>query len=69
MTPLRAIRQKCVDCCAGQLAEVRFCPCSTCPLWPYRMGHRPTTTPQGADGEKVDVAPDFSPQNEREAGA
>lgn len=35
----KAIRLKCIDCCAGQSAEVRRCPATNCPLWRYRMGH------------------------------
>lgn len=34
----KAIRLKCIDCCAGNLAEVRKCPATHCPLWRYRMG-------------------------------
>ena len=34
----KAIRLKCLDCCAGQAAEVRKCPAEKCPLWRYRMG-------------------------------
>ena len=34
----KAIRLKCIDCCAGQVAEVRKCPAVDCPLWRYRMG-------------------------------
>ena len=41
LTPLRAIRKKCIDCCCGNKREVRLCPLERCPLWPYRMGHRP----------------------------
>ena len=41
MTPMKAIRAKCLDCCCGQMNEVRLCPCKGCPLWAYRMGHRP----------------------------
>ena len=40
-TPIKAIRVKCLDCCAGQLAEVRKCTLKNCALYPYRMGHRP----------------------------
>lgn len=40
-TPIKAIRAKCVDCTAGQLIEIRLCPIKTCPLYEYRMGHRP----------------------------
>lgn len=41
MTPLKAIRAKCLDCSAGQPAEVRLCSSEKCPLYPYRMGRRP----------------------------
>lgn len=34
----KAIRLKCLDCCAGQAAEVRKCPAEHCPLWRFRMG-------------------------------
>jgi hypothetical protein len=34
----KAIRLKCLDCCAGQSAEVRKCPAEQCPLWRFRMG-------------------------------
>ena len=47
MTPMRAIRAKCIDCCCGQRAEVRQCTAQRCPLWPYRMGHRPTPADPG----------------------
>ena len=41
LTPVKAIRQKCLECCAGQVNEVRLCNIKTCALHPYRMGHRP----------------------------
>ncbi len=41
LTPVRAIRQKCKDCCGGQLSEVRRCHIADCPLHVYRMGRRP----------------------------
>ena len=41
LTPIKAIRAKCLDCCCGQLVEVRECTITTCALHPYRMGHRP----------------------------
>ena len=40
-TPIKSIRAKCVECSGGQLQEVRLCPIKKCPLYPYRMGHRP----------------------------
>ena len=40
-TPLRAIRSHCIDCCAGNKAEVRRCVHVKCPLWHLRMGTNP----------------------------
>src|SRR6516165_5733381 len=39
--PLKAIREKCLDCCCGNAAEVRKCVAVDCPLWPFRMGRNP----------------------------
>jgi len=36
LTPLKAIRAKCLDCSGGNAQEVRKCPVKTCPLWPFR---------------------------------
>ncbi|MBP3897147.1 MAG: hypothetical protein J6D57_04845 [Mogibacterium sp.] len=41
LTPIKAIRAKCVDCSGGELREIRECPMTKCPIWPYRMGKRP----------------------------
>lgn len=41
LTPMRAIRKKCLDCCAFQPKEVTLCTAEKCPLYPYRMGKRP----------------------------
>ena len=49
LTPIKAIRAKCLDCCCGQRQEVRLCPVSACPLFPYRLGKRPAK-PDGEDG-------------------
>lgn len=45
LTPIKAIRAKCLDCVCYQVREVRLCPCTDCSLWPYRMGHRPKKAP------------------------
>lgn len=41
LTPVKAIRAKCLDCCCGSSTEVKLCPCTGCPLYPYRTGHNP----------------------------
>ena len=37
---LRVIHAKCLDCVYEEL-EVRLCPCTDCPLHPFRMGQMP----------------------------
>jgi hypothetical protein len=39
--PLKAIREKCLDCCCGNASEVRKCVAVDCALWPFRMGTNP----------------------------
>jgi hypothetical protein len=41
MSPMRALRLRCLDCCGGNDAEVRFCTARKCPSWPFRMGASP----------------------------
>ena len=40
-SPARAIRAKCLDCCCGSSQEVRLCPATDCPLFPFRFGRNP----------------------------
>ena len=47
LTPLRAIRVKCLDCSAGQRSEIRNCPVIDCPLYLYRFGKNPKKKGQG----------------------
>ena len=41
LSPMKAIRAKCLDCCCGSVNEVRLCPCPDCSLYPYRFGKNP----------------------------
>lgn len=41
ITPLSAIKEKCLDCCCGSAKEVRLCPSTSCPLFLFRTGHLP----------------------------
>lgn len=41
LTPLQAIRKKCIDCSGGKPSEARQCPKKDCPLYWYRMGKYP----------------------------
>jgi len=59
LTPIKAIRAKCKDCCGGSLGEVRICHISECALHEYRMGRRPpkpdkvTEIPQNLKNHKL----------------
>lgn len=44
LTPIQAIRKKCLDCSCGSRSEVRECELNACPLWDYRLGKRPAIT-------------------------
>ena len=41
MTPIKAIRLKCIDCCCGSATKVKLCPVSNCPLHDFRFGKNP----------------------------
>ncbi len=45
VSPLRALRLKCLDCCNGSATEVRLCTAVDCPSWPFRMGKNPWSAP------------------------
>jgi hypothetical protein len=45
MSPMEAIRARCLDCSAGSPVEVRFCAHAKCPSWPFRMGKNPWRAP------------------------
>lgn len=48
LTPLKAIRKKCLDCSCFQPKEVKLCPMTECTLYPYRFGHNPARKGLGA---------------------
>lgn len=39
--PVKAIREKCIDCCCGSASEVKECSCTKCPIYPFRLGKNP----------------------------
>lgn len=53
LTPVKAIRTKCLECCAGQAKEVRECSIASCALYGYRMGHRPKEEEQTEESTKI----------------
>ena len=69
LTPVKAIRAKCLDCSYGQAQEVRLCPIKKCPLYPYRMGHRPKDVEiidESIEDEKTEASTAFFGQEGQE---
>ena len=40
VTPLKAIRKKCLDCSCGSSEEVKNCIAKKCPLYQFRFGYK-----------------------------
>ena len=55
LTPIKAIRRKCLECSSGSYREVRNCIDELCPLWPYRLGKDPAraNTPPPPQNQKL----------------
>ena len=45
-SPVKVIREKCLDCCCGSWYEVEQCTAVRCPLHPWRMGKNPYRKPK-----------------------
>jgi hypothetical protein len=43
LTPVKAIAKWCLECSGDGRTEVTLCWDEACPLWPYRLGCRPTS--------------------------
>ena len=56
ISPIKAIRQKCLDCCCGQRTEVQLCPATDCPLWIFRFGKNPFSNRTLTDEQKIAAA-------------
>ncbi len=48
ISPLKALRLKCLECCCGSANEVRLCTAVDCPSWPFRLGKSPWRSPMSA---------------------
>lgn len=46
ISPIKAIRLKCLDCSCGSSNEVKLCPAVNCPLHPFREGSNPYRKPR-----------------------
>ena len=53
LTPIKAIRAKCLDCTNNQYTEIKECKMTKCSLHPYGLGKRPK---KDNDKQMVDEA-------------
>jgi hypothetical protein len=53
LTPIKAIRAKCLDCCCGHANEVKLCELKDCTLHPYRLGKNPYIKRELSDDQRA----------------
>lgn len=53
----RAVRYMCLSCVNLNVAEVKICQITDCPLWPHRLSHGVTKDPKGEVTEKRERTP------------
>ena len=56
---LRAIRLKCYDCSSYQSNEVKDCPVTNCPLYPFRLGKNPFRKKELSDEKRNELRERF----------
>ena len=49
----KAIKAKCLECCCGQMSEVRNCLVISCPLYNFRNGHNPFSKRTMSEDQKI----------------
>lgn len=59
LTPIKAIRAKCLDCCCGSAHEVKLCPIEDCSLYPYRLGKNPYLKREFTEEQKQELIARF----------
>lgn len=52
ISPMKAIRLKCLDCSCGSSNEVKLCTVTRCPLYPFREGKNPNIGSRGWTEER-----------------
>lgn len=53
ISPLKAIRKQCLECCGGSAKEVKLCTVPNCSLYPFRFGKNPNR--RGRRGGNVEA--------------
>lgn len=69
LTPLKAIRKKCLDCSCFQSKEVDLCPMTDCTLYPFRYGRNVKRKGMGAHPGKSAQESRSEPSDSAKEGA
>ena len=56
MTPMKAIRLKCLECSNGSSKEIKLCPMDDCPLYDFRLGKNPNIKRTYTDEQREEMA-------------
>lgn len=69
ISPMKAIRLKCLDCCCNSPYEVKLCPSVDCPIYPFRLGKNPYRTPRVlSDEQKAKLIKTLATNREKKRG-
>lgn len=60
VSPQKAIRQFCLDCCGGSSSEVKSCTAAKCALYPFRFGKNPFRAKRELSDEHRNKLPKFN---------
>ena len=56
--PVKAIREKCRDCCNGSMTEIDACTVTKCQLHPFRFGRNPFRSKREMSEEQRNASAD-----------
>jgi len=69
LTPLRALRNRCLDCCNWSVEEVKGCLAKDCAAWVFRSGRDPSRKGVGDAANLRRVPAGVGVSGEKAAGA
>ena len=55
-SPVKAIREFCIECCGGVSNEVKTCPAVNCKLYAFRFGKNPNRPKRELTEEQKEAA-------------
>ena len=65
---MKAIRLKCLECCAGSAYEVKVCEIKDCSLHRFRLGKNPNISRVMTDEEREACRERFAKAREKKVG-